>query len=54
MEALPGIAAKRNGELKEAQTDLERAFMNVDDRKIQIQAGLQLIELDSPSTQFDD
>ncbi len=52
VEALLGIAEKRNGELKEAQTDLERAFTNVDDRKIQIQAGLQLIELDSASGQL--
>jgi tetratricopeptide (TPR) repeat protein len=51
--ALLGIAEKRTGALREGQNDLERAFSNLDDQKIRIQAGLELIELDSASAQFD-
>lgn len=52
IEALLGIAEKRTGHPKEAQEDLERAFPNLDDRKIQIEAGLELIELDSAAAQL--
>ena len=52
IEALLGIAEKRTGRPREAQEDLERAFPNLDDRKIQIEAGLELIELDSASAQL--
>ena len=45
VEALLGIAEKRTGDPKEAQSNLERAFSNLDDRKIQIEAGLELVEL---------
>jgi tetratricopeptide (TPR) repeat protein len=51
--ALLGIAEKRTGDPKQAQNDLERAFSNLEDQKIRIQAGLELIELDSASAQFD-
>jgi len=51
--ALLGIAEKRTGDPRQGQNDLERAFSNVDDQKIRIQAGLELIELDSASAQFD-
>lgn len=53
IEALLGIAEKRTGDPKEAQNDLERAFSNLDDTKIRIQAGLELIELDSASAQLE-
>ena len=53
IEALLGIAEKRTGNPKEAQNDLERAFSNLDDKKIQIQAGLELIELDTSAVQLD-
>jgi tetratricopeptide (TPR) repeat protein len=53
IEALLGIAEKRTGDLREAQNDLERAFPNLDEKKIQIQAGLELIELYSASAQLD-
>jgi tetratricopeptide (TPR) repeat protein len=53
IEALLGIAEKRTGNSKEAQLDLERACANLDDKKVQIQAGLELIELDSASGQLD-
>jgi tetratricopeptide (TPR) repeat protein len=51
IEALLGIAEKRTGDLTEA--DLERAFPNLDDKKIQIQAGLELIEIHSASVEFE-
>lgn len=53
IQALLGIAEKRTGHPKEAQENLERAFSNLDDTKIQIEAGLELIELDSASAQLD-
>jgi len=53
VQALLGIAEKRSGNPKDAQNDLERAFSNVEDTKIRIQAGLELIELHSASAQFD-
>jgi tetratricopeptide (TPR) repeat protein len=53
IQALLGMAEKRTGDLKRAQEDLERAFSNLDDKKIQLQAGLELIELDTASVQLD-
>jgi len=53
VEALLGIAEKRTGDPKSAQEDLERVFSNLDDKKIQVQAGLELIELDSASAQLE-
>ena len=51
--SLLGIAEKRTGDTKEAQNDLERAFSNLEDKKIRIEAGLELIELDSASAQLE-
>jgi tetratricopeptide (TPR) repeat protein len=51
--ALLGIAEKRTGDLKAAQNVLERAFANLSEQKIQIQAGLELIELYSASARLD-
>ena len=53
IEALLGIAEKRTGDPRAAQNDLERAFSNLDEQKIQIQAGLELIELYSASARLD-
>jgi len=53
VEALLGIAEKRTGDPQRAQNDLEHAFSNVDDQKIRIQAGLELVELDSASGQLE-
>src|SRR5690242_3846269 len=44
IEALLGIAEKRTGNLKDAQGHLEEAFGKLDDPKIKLQAGLELIE----------
>jgi len=52
IEALLGIAEKRTGDPVKARDDLERAFANLDENKIRIDAGLALIELDSASAQF--
>jgi tetratricopeptide (TPR) repeat protein len=51
--ALLGIAERRTGNPIEARNDLERAFPNLDEKQIQMQAGLELIELDSAAAQFD-
>ena len=53
IEGLLGIAEKRTGAPREAQNDLERAFSNLDDKNFRIEIGLELIELDSASAQFD-
>jgi tetratricopeptide (TPR) repeat protein len=45
VQALLGIAEKRTGNSKEAQNDLERAFSNLEDPKIRIEAGLELVEI---------
>lgn len=52
IEALLGIAEKRTGNPREAQNHLERAFANLVDRNIQIQVGLELIELHAASGQL--
>jgi len=54
IEALLGIAEKRTGDLKGAQTHLEQAFSHLDDPKIKLQAGLELIEILTASSEFDD
>lgn len=52
IEALLGIAEKRTGDSADAQNDLEQAFQKLEDKGIQVQAGLELIELDSASGQL--
>ena len=53
IEGLLGIAQKRNGDPKEeAQIHLERAFSNLDEKNIQIEVGLQLIEVHAASGQL--
>jgi tetratricopeptide (TPR) repeat protein len=52
IQALLGIAEKRTGNPAEALNDLERAFGHLDEKKFQIQAGLELIELYSASAQY--
>lgn len=53
IQALLGMAEKRTGDLEQARSDLERAFPNLDDKKIQLEAGLELIELHTASVQLD-
>jgi Flp pilus assembly protein TadD len=53
IEALLGIAEKRTGNPRDAESHLARAFFKLDDKKIQMEAGLELIELHSAAAQFD-
>jgi Tfp pilus assembly protein PilF len=46
LRALLGMSEKRMGEFARAQSDLEAAFPHLNERKLQIQAGLELIEAD--------
>ena len=52
IRALMGISEKRMGDQVSAQSDLEQSFANIDDKKIQKEAGLELIEIDSAAGQF--
>jgi tetratricopeptide (TPR) repeat protein len=47
IEYLLGVAEKRTGDLHGAEKDLGAAFTKLDDAKIRIQAGLELLELES-------
>lgn len=45
IEALLGMAEKRTGDYKEARENLTKAFPKLQEEKIKIQAGMELIEL---------
>ncbi len=45
IQALLGIAEKRTADIGAARHDLEEAFPKVQDRKIQMQTGMELIEI---------
>lgn len=49
IQALLGIAEKRTGDPEGARKDLETAFPNLNDVKIQKETGLELVELESAS-----
>lgn len=49
IQALLGIAEKRTADIGAARHDLEEAFPKVQDQKIQIQTGMELIEIYSAS-----
>lgn len=53
IEALLGIAEKRTGDPSAAQSDLEKAFPALDDKNIQKQAGLELMELTAAKGQLE-
>lgn len=53
IQALLGMAEKRTGERAQARTDLERAFAHLEDKKIRVEAGLELIELYSAASELD-
>jgi tetratricopeptide (TPR) repeat protein len=52
IRALLGLAEKRVGDPAAAQSDLEKAFPNLNEEKITKQVGLELVELDSAFGQF--
>jgi tetratricopeptide (TPR) repeat protein len=49
IQALLGMAEKRTGQVPAAAGDLEKAFPNLTDPKIRLQAGLELVDLYSAS-----
>jgi tetratricopeptide (TPR) repeat protein len=53
IQALLGIAEKRTGQISAGQRDLETAFPKVQDRKIRIDSGMELIELYSGAGDLD-
>ena len=53
IEALLGMAEKRTGDPAAAQQHLEQAFSHLDENKLEIQVGLELIELHSATAQFE-
>src|ERR1700751_5579255 len=46
IQALLGMSEKRVGDMSKAQQDLAKAFPQLEDRKLKVQAGLELIEVD--------
>jgi tetratricopeptide (TPR) repeat protein len=53
IQALLGIAEKRTGDVSAGRDDLEKAFPNVSDEKIRIDAGMELIEIYSATGDLD-
>jgi tetratricopeptide (TPR) repeat protein len=52
-QSLLGIAEKRTGDISRARSDLEKAFPNVQEEKIRIETGMELIEIDSATGDLD-
>jgi tetratricopeptide (TPR) repeat protein len=46
-QSLLGIAEKRTGDISGARSDLEKAFPKVQEEKIRVETGMELIEIDS-------
>jgi tetratricopeptide (TPR) repeat protein len=53
IQALLGIAEHRTGQLDPARADLERAFPNLTEKNVQIQTGMELIDLYSSQGELD-
>jgi tetratricopeptide (TPR) repeat protein len=53
IQALLGIAEKRTGDVSAARSDLEQAFPNVQDERIRIDTGMELIEIYSGTGDLD-
>jgi tetratricopeptide (TPR) repeat protein len=53
IQALLGMAEKRSGDSASARTDLERAVPELQEKKLHIEAGLQLIEIYSAAEELD-
>jgi Flp pilus assembly protein TadD len=52
-EALLGIAENRSGDVDQAKRNLEKAFPNIREEKIRIEAGMELIEIYSRTGDLD-
>jgi tetratricopeptide (TPR) repeat protein len=53
IQALLGIAEKRTGDLKGASGDLEEAFPKLQDQKLRVQTGMELLEIYSATGDLD-
>jgi tetratricopeptide (TPR) repeat protein len=53
IQALLGMAEKRNGETANARTHLETSFPAVDEPKLKVQIGMELVELYTASRELD-
>ncbi len=53
LQALLGISEKRIGNLKLAQADLEASLPHLEEKKLKVQAGLELVEADYGSGELD-
>jgi tetratricopeptide (TPR) repeat protein len=53
IQALLGIAEKRTSDIADARRDLEEAYPQVRDKKVRIEAGLELIEIHSADGELD-
>jgi tetratricopeptide (TPR) repeat protein len=53
IQALLGIAEKRTADIKAARGDLEKAFPRVQEEKIRVDTGMELIEIDSAAGDLD-
>ncbi len=53
IEALLGMAEKRTGSRKSALADLEKAFPKLQEEKIQIEAGMELMEIHTAAGDLD-
>jgi cytochrome c-type biogenesis protein CcmH/NrfG len=53
IQALLGMAEKRLGQTAQARTDLESAFVRVDEEKLKVETGMQLIEIYYASRDLD-
>ena len=53
IQALLGIAEKRTGDASAARDDLEQAFPNVQDKKVRVDTGMELIEIYSVTGDLD-
>jgi len=53
IQALLGVAEKRTGDIEEARGDLESAFPKVPEEKIQIETGMELIDIYSQTGDLD-
>jgi len=53
IQALLGMCEKRLGQVASAQVDLERSFPQLQEEKLRVEAGMELIEIDYTSGDLD-
>jgi Tfp pilus assembly protein PilF len=52
-QAILGIAEKRTGDIKAARGDLEKAFPKLQEERIRIETGMELVEIDTAAGDLD-